>query len=274
MCRNPGKLRERLCEFLVLISNRLAMNLLLIYSDELVGNVARLEGARAQWVYETFRLSVGDEIVCGELNKKIGTITIREASRTLVIGEVSFERDAPERIAGELIVGLSRPQTIKKVLHFAASIGMRRLRLVRCERSEKSYLDSHLLRVADLNTELDLGLCQAVDTVRPEVIIHHTLDGCLRDFLAGEFRDAPVKWVGALSITADEAELSKARTIDMPASIAQPFVVAIGPEQGFTPEEIARLQESAQFTCVCLGTRQLRVEFALAALVGRCIPLR
>ena len=251
------------------------MNLLLLYSAELVGNVARLEGARAHWVYETFRLSVGDTIVCGELNKRIGTVVIREASRTLVIGDVSFEREAPERIVGELIVGLSRPQTIKKVLHFAASIGIKRLRLVRCERSEKSYLDSHLLRAADLNTELDLGLCQAVDTMRPEVIIHHTLDGCLRDFQAGEFRDAPVKWVGALSTTNESTAVTSLLPNELPVYAAQPpFAVAIGPEQGFSPQEIARLQESAHFTCVRLGARQLRVEFALAALVGRCIPLR
>jgi len=243
------------------------VNLLLFYPTEISGSALSLLAERARWVAETFRPGVGDSLVCGMLNGKIGTALITSVARDEICAEVTLDRTAPERISGELIVGLSRPQTIKKVLHFAASVGVETVRLVKCAGSEKSYLDSHLLKEDELNTELDLGLCQAVDTVRPTVIIHQTFSGMMRGFLAGSGNNAAVKWVGdASSRGSDNLPL-----VASPVVSSVPFAVAIGPEKGFSTEEISTLCTQAGFKPMSLGSRQLRVEFALSALVGRCI---
>jgi len=262
------------------------MNLLLIYQNELldadaelIGDYAsiknaraRLIGARAQWTYETFRPKAGDVLVCGLLNAKIGEALIVSATKHEIIADIKLWRDPPVRVNAEIIVGLSRPQTVKKVLQFAASVGIRTVRLVRCEGSEKSYLDSHLLRDLSLSVELDLGLCQGIDTVRPGVLIHQSLTECVQGFLSTQtdslHASAGNRWVGALipssaaadKLAGDEKEASNSS-----------FAVAVGPEKGFYAHEIELLRAEAGFRLITLGTRQLRVEFALAALVGRCL---
>ena len=54
---------------------------------------------------------------------------------------------------------------------------------------------------------------------------------------------------------------------------AQPktnLLLAIGPEGGWTPEEIEQF-EAAQWQVVDLGPRVLRMETAAIALVARCV---
>ncbi len=241
------------------------MNLLLLYSAEISGVEARITGERAKWVYETFRPKIGDNLVCGELNGLIGGADILAASHHEIVAKVSLTKTAPARIPAELIVGLSRPQTVKKVLHFAASAGLHTVRLVRCEGSEKSYLDSHLLRPDDLAAELDLGLSQGVDTVRPVVVIHETVAGCLAGFRSGACAESAVRLIG------DCGETVKAPTASTATDSLSAFAVAVGPEKGFSGEELDQFIEVGGFTPVSLGPRQLRVEFAAAALVAKCL---
>jgi len=268
------------------------MNLLLIYQNELldadaeiIGDYAsiknaraRLIGARAQWAYETFRPKAGDVLVCGLLNAKIGEALIVSATKHEIIADIKLWRDPPARFKAEIIVGLSRPQTIKKVLQFAASVGIATVRLVRCEGSEKSYLDSHLLRDLSLSVELDLGLCQGVDTVRPNVLIHQSISECVQDFLSTQtdslHKSAGNRWVGALMpSTASVTSTDNTDKMAFATNEAEgpSFAVAVGPEKGFYTHEIELLRTQAGFRLITLGARQLRVEFALAALVGRCL---
>ena len=53
-----------------------------------------------------------------------------------------------------------------------------------------------------------------------------------------------------------------------PRALAEPATLAVGPEGGFIAEEIASL-ERAGFAPVSIGPRVLRVETAVAALIGR-----
>ena len=55
-----------------------------------------------------------------------------------------------------------------------------------------------------------------------------------------------------------------------PRDVQQPVTLAIGPEGGFIAEEIASL-ERIGFRPVSIGARILRVETAVAALVGRLL---
>ncbi len=254
------------------------MNLLLIYPHEIENGCARINGDRARWVLETFRPKIGDKLVCGVLNGQIGEALISYTAAEEIVAHVSLTRDPHPRLPAEIIVGLSRPQTMKKVLHFAASVGIETVRLVRCEGSEKSYLDSHLLRDDDMAAELDLGLCQGVETVRPNVIIHQTFAGCVQGFLSGSLATAAVKWVGDTSPAAGDVspilrslgEADSTEPSPFP-HVPPPFAIAVGPEKGFSGQELATLVDCGGFKRITLGARQLRVEFALAALVGRCL---
>ena len=56
-----------------------------------------------------------------------------------------------------------------------------------------------------------------------------------------------------------------------PTSVSGPVILAIGPEGGFVPFEVELLAQQ-KFLPVHLGTRPLRVEAAVPALLGRLIP--
>jgi RsmE family RNA methyltransferase len=53
-----------------------------------------------------------------------------------------------------------------------------------------------------------------------------------------------------------------------PRAVTGPVVLAIGPEGGFIDREVATFREIG-FTTVSLGPRILRVETALAYLIGK-----
>jgi RsmE family RNA methyltransferase len=101
-----------------------------------------------------------------------------------------------------------------------------------------------------------LGLEQAGDTVLPVIRLHRLFTPFVRVELRESIRDhrALLAHPGAV----------------VPAlrDITDPVVLAIGPEGGFIAREVETFQEIG-FTPVNLGPRILRVETAIAYLVGR-----
>ena len=59
---------------------------------------------------------------------------------------------------------------------------------------------------------------------------------------------------------------------ELPRGLDEPATLAIGPEGGWTPFEVALLEQQG-FGCHRFGSRILRVETALPALVGALMRL-
>jgi RsmE family RNA methyltransferase len=142
------------------------------------------------------------------------------------------------------------------VLQAAASMGCKRLALVKSYRVEKSYLSSPFLKPGAMRAELLLGLEQGRDTVLPEVSVHATFKPFVEDALEPLFPD-----------TARLLPHPRA-AVGLPAVDARPAVLAIGPEGGWTEYEAKEL-EARGFAPFSAGPRILRVDVAVPYLVGQ-----
>jgi RsmE family RNA methyltransferase len=143
---------------------------------------------------------------------------------------------------------------LNRVVASVASLGIKRLFLINAWRVEKSYWKSP--RLDDLGNQAILGLEQAKDTVAPSIELRRFFRPFVEEELAAIARDtrALVAHPGASQ--------------ECPRNLREPATLAIGPEGGFIAEEIASL-ERIGFTAVHLGPRILRVETAVAAIIGR-----
>ena len=122
---------------------------------------------------------------------------------------------------------------------------------------EKSYWQSSRLLPENLQEEIDLALEQSADPVEPQLFFHRRFKVFADDELENIAGNS-------LRLFGDPAG-----TAPVPVQ-GTPVTLALGPEGGFTDYEIKTLQEH-NFNAMSLGTRILRTEFALAALLGKLL---
>jgi len=234
------------------------MNLLLLCeSDFLSPWRAIVKGRRLEHARSILRLSPGDSLKAGTLGGMIGEAKVASIDKeSMELVDCRFDAPPPAPVPLTLIVALPRPQSLKKLLHFVASSGVKRLFLVSSSKVEKSYWSSSAMKPEAIEEELLLGLEQGVDTVLPSVELRRRLRPFVEDelpSLAGE---------GALKFIAHPGAVEPC-----PGCAGRECLLAIGPEGGFIDREL-ELFAKAGFMPVSAGDRILRVEFAAAFISG------
>lgn len=232
------------------------MNLVLLEPHELDGSRARLDGRRAAHLALVHRAESGRRLRVGVVGGRVGfgiVVAIDSCGAQL---EVELHDDPPAPLPCTLVLALPRPKVLRRLLGAVAAFGVKRLVLVAAERVEKSYWQSPVLQPAALRSELLLGLEQGCDTVLPVV----TQQRRFRPFVEDEL---PQLAAGTLSLVAHPAAAECC-----PRAVTGPVTVVVGPEGGFNPFEVGLL-EAAGLRAVSLSVRPLRVEQAVAALLGR-----
>ena len=232
------------------------MNQLLLKETPAPGSTVTVTGARAEHIRTVLRSKAGDTLKAGVLGGLSGHGTIRSVEKGKVLLD-SFVLDSPPppALPITLAVALPRPQSLKKVLHFAASAGIPELILFQSARVEKSYWNSSVLHPEELESELIEGLEQGCTTKMPEIKFFRYF----REFTA----------------MANERSKEFYRIVAHPVP-EQPFttkpdarniLLTIGPEGGFLPSEVAAFEKNGfqKFSC---GHHILRVEFACSFLCG------
>ncbi len=200
------------------------------------------------------KLSVGNSYALG-LEGRSRAVGVLESlnSNQLVFSKIEL-REQLVRNSFHLVVGISRPQTVKKVLHIAASFGVVDLMFIRAEKAERSYFNATALLPEEINEELILGLEQSWEYELPKVRIAERFKATVED----ELSIVPgTKLV--FSTRTEGANLAKS---------SGPFVIAVGPEAGWSEFEENCLVRCG-FSPLSLGPRALRVEVALAIGLGR-----
>lgn len=233
------------------------MNLLLIRPGDLdADRTFTVSGSRAEHIRTVLRAKPGETVRTGFVNGNCGTaeiLSLEKERAVLRAGE--FPAPPPEPLLLSLAVALPRPQSLKKVLHFAVSAGIRDLVFFQSVRVEKSYWNSSVLEPDALDAEILEGLEQGVDTIRPDIRFYRHF----REFLE------------------ESAERYSGETVKIvahPGRSAAGFrrngrhvLLAIGPEGGFVKSEVEALA-AAGFEPRGFGSHILRVEFAAAYIAG------
>jgi RsmE family RNA methyltransferase len=233
------------------------MNLLILREEDFTGaGRARLAGRRLRHVTEVHRAVPGDELAVGLLDGALGRGRVTRLDDQALELEVVLDQDPPPKLPLTLVLALPRPKVLNRVLAAATSLGVARIYLVNAWKVEKSYWKSPRLEPENLLLQRILGLEQARDTRLPELHLRRLLRPFAEDELPGLLS-------GTLPLLAHPGAEAAC-----PRAVCAPVTLVIGPEGGFIPDEITLLSRSG---CrpVTLGSRILRVETAVASLVGR-----
>lgn len=218
--------------------------------------VAVVRGARAAHIAGVHRAEAGRRLRVGVLGGRVGSGVVKSIAADAVELDVTLDRDPPAALPCTLVLALPRPKVLRRVLGCAAAFGIKRIALMGALRVEKSYWQSPMAADDAIAEQLRFGLEQGCDTILPVVTKHRRF----RPFVEDEL---PQLSAGSLRLVAHPRP-----DADCPRAVAGPVTLAVGPEGGFVDFELGLL-EAAGFRAVSLGERPLRVEHAVAALLGR-----
>lgn len=234
------------------------MNMLLIeYGDIVAPGHARIGGRRFEHMRDVLKAKVGAEIRVGIVDDLCGTATVRSITSDECDLEYCCTALPPRKLPLTLVVALPRPQTFKKVLEQATSLGVSSFVFVHTAKVEKSFWSSPVLLPGEVRKHLLLGLEQSLDTVLPSVVFEPDFGAFMRER------------VGALIAGKEGLIAHPHNAISLaPRAFDVPVVAVVGPEGGLLAEEVA-LFRNKKFTPVSIGSRILRVETAVVALAAR-----
>ncbi len=237
------------------------MNLILLQENDFSGGtLVTLTGRRLQHVLEVHRAEVSDVLRVGQLGGLMGEGRVCALTADKLELEVQLDQGPPEPLALTLVLALPRPKMLKRVLQSVTSLGVKQIYLINSYRVEKSFWGSPLLQPEKLQEQLLLGLEQACDTILPQVHLRQRFKPFVEDEL-------PQIADGTSAFVAHPVALNAC-----PIRSNGSSTLAIGPEGGFIPYEIEKLQECG-FTPISLGRRILRVETAVPVLLSRFCAL-
>jgi len=235
------------------------MNLLLLQSSQINGAEATVTGRQLEHLRTVHQLTAGSSVRVGEINGLMGTAIVKTINTELALLDVCLDTAPPPAIPLTLIMAMPRPKMLRRTLQSISSLGVKTIYLINSARVEKSFWQTPFLSQQAIENELILGLEQARDTVLPNVYLRKLFKPFVEDEL------------GDLIENTQALVAHPSGTLNCPINIQQPTTLVVGPEGGFIPYEIEKLAE-AGVKAVTIGSRILRVETAIPALISRLFP--
>ncbi len=236
------------------------MNRLLVWSHERDDRgVVRITGRRAEHLRMVLRATPGLALRAGIVDGPPALAHVLALSDDRCDVRIEEQPDAPlpPPPTLDLLLAMPRPKFLKRLLPQLAVLGVRRLYLGAAKRSERFYFDTHLLRPEHHLPLLVEGLEQSTDTRLPEVHVLRPLLRPLRETVLPAY--APDH-----RVLAHPGPRSPSHCVPHDR---EPLLVAIGPEGGWTPEEL-ELFEALAFRRFSLGSRILRTDMACVAVLS------
>ena len=234
------------------------MNMLLLNKEDFISQeLVSVSGRRFTRLKEFIHIECGKQIKSGVRNESCGSAEVVEIASDHVKLNYRPESAPPPAPPLTLVIALQRPQTFSKVIHSAVTLGIKQIHFIHTFKVEKSYWQSSRLSAENLQEEIDLALEQAADPVEPQLFFHKRFKIFAEDQLEN-IAGSSIRLFG-----------DPAGTAPVPLHDT-PITLALGPEGGFTEYEINTFK-AHNFAPISLGTRILRTEFALAALLGKLL---
>ena len=242
------------------------MNRILFEKDEIVDGIATFGGERAEHVMNVLHGEVGQVLKTGEIGGFIGTGVITGITRppsSVSSPEITVACSHDKRSLRpwvDLILAPPRPRVMKRLLPQLSTMGVGRILLVGAKKVEKDFWGATLLKPENYRPLLIDGLMQAGTSILP------TLE-TRRNFRKFVKEELDTLWPEAKRIVAHPYDGN--RTIEQPErSNNRAILLAVGPEGGWTDEEVTLLEEHG-FARYSLGSRILRTDTATIALLAQ-----
>ena len=254
------------------------MNRILFEKDEIVDGRVTFSDERAEHVLNVLHGAVGQTLKTGELDGLIGTSVITEIQDLheraegsvqrgsgllagTVVVECAHTETAPEPWF-DLVLAPPRPRVLKRLLPQLTALGVGKIVLVGAEKVEKSFWGAQLLKPAVYRPLLVDGLMQCGTSRVPTI-------RCERNFRRYAETQMADEFAGSEKIVAHPSTSEcKMESVKCKMGEETRFVFAIGPEGGWTEDEVA-LIESKGFARRSLGSRILRTDTATIALIAQ-----
>lgn len=233
------------------------MNLALLFEEDFVdADRVIFRGRRLTHLQSILKVTAGDSIPVGRADGNMGTGEVLRLTDTEAELRVTLDQTPPAPLPLTLILAMPRPKMFRRILQTCAGLGVKDIWLINSYKVEKSFWQTPWLSEDQVRENLALGLEQAKDTVMPRVQIRKLFKPFVEDEL-------PALIEGKQALVAHPGT-----STPCPVHLNRPSLLCIGPEGGFIPYEIEKLEEVG---CrgVHLGPRILRMETAVPVLVSR-----
>jgi RsmE family RNA methyltransferase len=233
------------------------VNLVLLDKKDFVDHeTVVLKGRRLTHLLSVNKVREKDSLVCGLLNGKIGTGTVKKQTDGFLEMRVELYQEPPEPLPLTLVLALPRPKMLKRIIEAVTTLGIKKIYLINSWRVEKSFWQSPLLDMDELQKYMVLGLEQGRDTTLPRISLH-------RFFTQFATEELPLISKNSLKIAAHP----KAGHF-CPSGVNTETTLVIGPEGGFIDIEVETLTKLGFLSCH-IGPRILKVETAVTFLIAR-----
>ncbi len=225
-----------------------------------------LFGNRATHIREVLKAGKGKTLRIGLLNGPLGSGSVEELGSDRVVLKCEFEKELPPKANLDLLLAMPRPKVMKRLWAQLAALGVGRIILLRAEKVERYYFDSHVLETDFYTPLLMEGLQQARCTHLPEVLIRPLFKPFVEDELDGLFADSR-------KLLADPSGEKRLGELVRSGHPNPHLVLAVGPEGGWSSYELHHLQDHG-FECFSMGKRILRTDTAVIGLMSALSEIR
>ncbi len=233
------------------------MNLVLLHKADFVDHEhVVLRDQRHQYIINVHRAAAGDAITVGLINGHLGQGIITDIANNCVSIKTLFDTPPPTPLPLTLVIALPRPKMLRRILQTCATMGVKKIIFINSYRVEKSYWQTPLLQSQNIEKELITGLAQANDTLMPDVICEKLFKPFVEDRLPDICKNTHALVAHPYCST------------PCPQNITEKTTLVIGPEGGFIPYEIEKLQEVG-CQAIHIGERILKVETAVPVLLSK-----
>ncbi|MCB9061689.1 MAG: RNA methyltransferase [Halobacteriovoraceae bacterium] len=180
-----------------------------------------------------------------DLTKKNAKVRIIKTIKSIPRYEIDFA------------IGVSRPQTMKKIIEHLSACGIKRIIVFKAELSEKSYLQSKIFDQSQMNHLSLLGMCQSGQfTTLPEIIIKENVHA----YMKWDFDNPAQKFLLSLN--------SRKMLNNTGINFKRKMRFVFGPERGLTTDEEEYFLQN-DYEDLKLSNIILRVENAVISLMGQ-----
>jgi RsmE family RNA methyltransferase len=239
------------------------VNLLLVEPGEVGGDGTILLGdRRAEHLRKFLGVTVGSTVKAGIIAGRTGSAEVLADDGTTIALRLTLTGPTSTPLPVSLVLAVPRPKVLTRVIETAAAFGVKRIDLTNSWRVEKAYLSSPRLSAEALGYAVRFGAEQGATTHLPPVELHERLMGLL---------DA--RWAVPTAQPATKLIAHPDAPPIEQAKLTWPLVLALGPEGGWIQRELDTFVERG-FTPVSIGAPILRVEAALAAVLGQLLVLQ